>query len=197
MSEWHTTYPSDTKTRGSTVEMLEKCAVPMSESDDRSRTADYPFLSEGVQLELKLNVQCPEGDVASAKLSALMGTLERQMCKEATAVVDELSRLSPGEAELVYLTSRKVRLANDGTCAYVRLALKTTRVVSYPGLAKLAEHIVAAFVEKASELMYILNEYDGSTLKVALAGVEDLLLDPGSTLRDLIGTSQPRPDDQA
>lgn len=179
------------------MEMLENTDGPTSTSDARTRTNDYPFLGEGVQLDLKLNVQCPEGDVVSTKLSALMGALELQVHKVAAAVMDELLGLPRGEAELTYPTSRKMRLANDGTCAYLLLELVTTRVVTYPAAATLVEHIVTTFVEKASQLMLVLDKSDDSVLQKALAGLEDWLRDPDCKLSDLIGTGVPHLGDRA
>ena len=151
-------------------------------------TDDTLLADDGVWVDQKLNVQCPDNTAASAKLAFLMGALKPRMCKEASAVIDALTTLPSGETKLVYPTSRKMRLTDDGTCAYLRLEVTTTRTVSYPELAKLAENIMAAFVEKIQQLMLALDEHCGSVLKAALADLEYLLLDPGSKLSDLVGT---------
>jgi hypothetical protein len=155
-------------------------------------TDDSPLTGEGVWIEQKLNVQCPDNTAASAKLTVLMGVLKPLICGEASAVIDALTALPSGETKLVYPTSRKMRLTDDGTCAYLRLEVTTTRMVAYPELAKLTENIMAAFVEKIQQLMLSLDEHCGSVLKMALVDLEHLLLDPDSKLSGLVGTGLPQ-----
>jgi len=167
---------------------VENLTARPSTGEKVTKTEDYPLTGEGVWLDLKLNAQCPNDETASGKLSVLMRALQHLMCREAKAVVDELVTRPAGQAEQLYRTSRKMRITNDGVCVYLRLEVTTTRVMTYPELVQLVEHIVSAFTEQAQRLALTLDQHGSSVLKMAFAGLGDLLLDPDSTLSDLIGT---------